>query len=75
MMFLCAGFPCQTFSVSGKQKALMMLEELLFFEVAKIIKIKNPKVIFLENVRNHDNGRTFRKIENILADFRLQYFL
>jgi len=67
---LTAGFPCQSFSVGGKQKGFNDNRGVLFFEVARVIDTKRPKVIFLENVENlveHDKGRTFLVIYNILA--------
>lgn len=66
---LCAGFPCQPFSQAGFKKGFSETRGTLFFEIAKIIKNKQPKAIFLENVRhllNHDNGRTFEVIRNVL---------
>ncbi len=68
---LCAGFPCQPFSQAGFKKGFTEARGTLFFEIAKIIKKKNPKAFFLENVRHlfkHDSGRTFEVIRNILEE-------
>lgn len=54
---LCAGFPCQAFSIAGKRGGFEDTRGTLFFDVAKIIKQKQPKAFFLENVkglRNHE---------------------
>lgn len=69
---LTAGFPCQPFSIAGKQKGFDDKRGNLFFEITRIIDAKRPKVVFLENVPNlmeHDNGRTFLVIFNSLAQF------
>lgn len=69
---LVAGFPCQSFSIAGKQRGFNDRRGNLFFEITKIVDIKRPKVVFLENVANlleHDNGRTFLVIYNCLAQF------
>lgn len=65
-----AGFPCQPFSVCGKQKGFNDNRGNLFFEVGKVIDVKHPRIVFLENVANlteHDNGKTFNVIHNELA--------
>ena len=67
---LIAGFPCQPFSVCGKQKGFADKRGNVFFEIGKTIDAKQPQVVFLENVANlteHDHGKTFNVIHNELA--------
>lgn len=68
---LCAGFPCQAFSISGKKKGFEDSRGTLFFDVARIIKEKKPKAFLLENVKgllNHRSGKTLETIINTLED-------
>ena len=68
---LLAGFPCQAFSLAGHKKGFKDARGTLFFDVARIIKRHNPKVVFCENVKNlvnHDRGRTFKVIKEILEE-------
>jgi DNA (cytosine-5)-methyltransferase 1 len=68
---LCAGFPCQPFSISGKQMGFKDTRGTLFFEVARIAKYHSPKLIFLENVKNfarHDHGRTLKVVLSTLKE-------
>ena len=81
---LCAGFPCQPFSLAGVSKKNSLgrahgfdddLQGNLFFSVVKAAKINRPKVLLLENVRNlisHDNGNTLKRILDELD--RAQYW-
>jgi len=62
---LCAGFPCQPFSISGKKKGFDDSRGVLIFTILKIIEAKKPKVIFLENVKHlkdHNKKKTFQTI-------------
>ncbi|BDD11134.1 cytosine-specific methyltransferase [Fulvitalea axinellae] len=62
---LCAGFPCQAFSIAGRRGGFDDTRGTLFFEIARIIKAKRPKVVLLENVKgltNHQKGRTLDTI-------------
>lgn len=68
---LCAGFPCQAFSIAGKRGGFEDTRGTLFFDVAEIIKDKKPKAIFLENVKglkSHDKGKTLETILNVLRN-------
>jgi len=68
---ICGGFPCQPFSQAGLKKGFDDDRGNLFFNIAKIIKEKQPKAFFLENVRGllkHDNEKTFTTIKNILTN-------
>ena len=61
MDVLTAGFPCQSFSIAGKQEGFCDPRGNLFFEIERVVDAKRPKVIFPENASNlieHDNGRT-----------------
>ncbi len=68
---LCAGFPCQSFSDFGKRKGFSDPRGTLFFDILRIAKHHNPKVLLLENVVglvHHNGGDTFETIKNSLSD-------
>jgi len=81
---LCAGFPCQPFSIAGVSKKLSLGEKHgfedekqgnLFFKLADLINLHRPEAFVLENVKNlkgHDKGNTYRRIMDILQD-KLRY--
>lgn len=74
---LCAGFPCQAFSISGKQRGFEDSRGTLFFDVARIIKAKKPKVVFMENVKNfavHDNGHTLEVVQATMEELGYKFF-
>lgn len=68
---LCAGFPCQAFSLAGKRLGFEETRGTLFFDVAEILRRKQPKAFFLENVKGlaiHDRGKTLKTILNTLDE-------
>ncbi len=74
---LCAGFPCQAFSIAGRRGGFEDTRGTLFFDVAEIIKRHQPKAFFLENVKglkSHDKGKTLETILNVLRE-DLGYFV
>ena len=74
---LCAGFPCQAFSIAGKRGGFEDTRGTLFFEVADVIQRKRPKAFFLENVkglRGHDKGKTLTTILSVLRN-DLNYYV
>lgn len=74
---LCAGFPCQAFSISGKQRGFEDSRGTLFFDVARIVKEKKPKIVFLENVKNfasHDNGHTLEVVKATMEELGYTFY-
>lgn len=68
---LCAGFPCQAFSLAGKRLGFAETRGTLFFDVAEILNKYQPKAFFLENVKglvSHDKGKTFKTILKTLDE-------
>lgn len=74
---LCAGFPCQAFSISGKQDGFKDNRGTLFFDVARIVKTKKPNVVFMENVKNfvtHDNGDTLKVVRKTMEELGYTFY-
>ncbi len=74
---LCAGFPCQAFSLAGRRLGFEETRGTLFFDVAEILRRKRPKAFFLENVKGlmiHDKGRTLSTILKVLRE-DLEYYV
>lgn len=68
---ITGGFPCQAFSIAGSRGGFEDTRGTLFFDIARVIEYKRPKLVFLENVKgllNHAKGETFRVILTTLDD-------
>ena len=75
---LCGGFPCQPFSIAGKQEGFNDERSNVFWKILEIIDYHNPSYIILENVKNlvsHDEGKTFNAIKSNLTErgYNLHY--
>lgn len=69
---IVGGFPCQAFSIAGYRKGFEDERGEVFFQLARIISHKLPRVIFIENVKNllsHDNGNTYKVIKETLESY------
>ena len=68
---MVGGFPCQSFSIAGKRRGFDEARGTLFFEIARILRVKRPRCVVLENVKgllSHDGGKTFQVILKVLSD-------
>lgn len=68
---LVGGFPCQAFSIAGKRGGFSDTRGTLFFDLARILRAKQPRLFVFENVKgllNHDSGRTFRTIVTTITE-------
>lgn len=75
---ITAGFPCQSFSIAGKQRGLSDPRGHLFYEIGRFIKEYKPRFIFLENMPNlmeHNESKTFLIMHNVLSelDYSIRY--
>lgn len=74
---LCGGFPCQAFSISGKQKGFEDTRGTLFFDIARIVHHHQPKILLLENVKNfvrHNDGKTLKTVISTLKNLNYHVF-
>lgn len=74
---LCGGFPCQAFSISGKQKGFEDTRGTLFFDIARIAYHHKPKILLLENVKNfvrHNQGKTLKTVISTLENLNYNVF-
>jgi len=68
---VCAGFPCQSFSIAGLRRGFGDERGNLFYDVLRFVDAKKPRVVILENVKNlrgHDGGRTYSTIRRLLEE-------
>lgn len=69
---IVGGFPCQAFSIAGYRKGFEDERGEIFFQLARIINAKLPRVVFIENVKNllsHDKGNTYKVIKETLESY------
>lgn len=74
---LCAGFPCQPFSISGNQKGFEDSRGTMFFEIIRIASYHKPDMLFLENVANlkkHKDSETFERMKQMLEEIGYDVF-
>lgn len=74
--FLSGGFPCQSFSMMGKQNGFNDVRGNVFFQILEIMKIKKPKFVLLENVKNiltHNKGETFKVVIDAIKEAGYPY--
>jgi len=74
---LCAGFPCQPFSVAGYKKGFEDTRGTLFFDIARIIEEKQPDAFILENVKGlftHNNGQTLLRMKDVIKNLGYSFY-
>lgn len=74
---ICAGIPCQSFSIAGRKKGFGDGNGNLFWEVMRIVSVKKPHMVIIENVKNlatHDKGNTYNTIKSSLQDEGYNFF-
>jgi len=76
---LTGGFPCQPFSQAGKKKGFLdEVRGTLFYDIAKILKARNPKAYFIENVRGllvHDKGNTIAEMKKVMEKLGYSFYV
>ena len=75
---ICGGFPCQSFSIAGKRGGFEDARGTLFFEIARIARVKRPRFLLLENVPgllSHDGCRTFATILGTLDELGYEQYM
>lgn len=74
---ICAGIPCQSFSIAGRKQGFGDSNGNLFWELLRLVKAKKPHMVIVENVKNletHDKGETFRTIKDSFENLGYRFF-
>lgn len=67
---ICAGFPCQPFSISGKKQGFNDPKGLLYKQIIKVAEFHHPKLIIMENVKNLESHKKGETLKKIIEDFK-----